>query len=148
VPGPDLLAFRLLRLGAHGWTEAHKVAVLATSRAAPEGVAEVVEAGVLRVGSAVRVFAVHDLRLVGVQLKPERPEPCGDGGPQQAGLFLGVAVGDHVVCVALKRTVVLVRRLAVYYPDDMIAGILNRQHRTTAPVAPPHYRIARHVSRL
>jgi DNA invertase Pin-like site-specific DNA recombinase len=31
-----------------------------------------------------------------------------------------------------EDTVGLIRRLAVYYPDAQIAGILNRQHRTTA----------------
>ncbi|HEY2533845.1 MAG TPA: recombinase family protein [Xanthobacteraceae bacterium] len=31
-----------------------------------------------------------------------------------------------------EDTVALVRRLAVHYPDDVIAGILNRQQRTTA----------------
>jgi hypothetical protein len=66
VPGSNLLAFRLLRLGAHGRCEAHEVAVRAAGLAAPEGVAEVVEAGVLLIASAVRVFAVHDLRLAGV----------------------------------------------------------------------------------
>jgi hypothetical protein len=31
-----------------------------------------------------------------------------------------------------EDTVALVRRLAVLYPDAVIAGILNRQQRTTA----------------
>ena len=31
-----------------------------------------------------------------------------------------------------EHTVDLIRRLAVHYPDAKIAGILNRQHRTTA----------------
>ena len=31
-----------------------------------------------------------------------------------------------------EDTVALIRRLAVHYPDAVIAGILNRQHRTTA----------------
>jgi len=31
-----------------------------------------------------------------------------------------------------EDTVGLIRRLAVHYPDAVIAGILNRQHRTTA----------------
>ena len=53
--------------------------------------------------SAVRVFAVHDLRLLGVQLEAQGPEPLGDGGPKVSGLFLGVAVGDDVVCIALER---------------------------------------------
>ena len=54
--------------------------------------------------SAAAVFAVHDLRLVGVQLEAEGPEPGGDGGPKRSGLFLGVAVGNDVVRVALERT--------------------------------------------
>ena len=32
-----------------------------------------------------------------------------------------------------EDTLALLRRLAVHYPDDVIAGILNRQGRTTAP---------------
>jgi len=54
-----------------------------------------------------------------------------------------------------EDTVALVRRQTVYYPDDMIAGILNRQHRTAATGLPSiagrvqslrhHYHIARHV---
>ena len=89
-----------------------------------------------------------------------------DDGERRAELLVrwkGGAVSE--LTVALKRrppairtdedTVALVRRLAVYYPDDMIAGILNRQHRTTATGLPfiagrvqslrHHYRIARHV---
>jgi DNA invertase Pin-like site-specific DNA recombinase/predicted DNA-binding transcriptional regulator AlpA len=31
-----------------------------------------------------------------------------------------------------EDTIDLIRRLATHYPDDVIAGILNRQHRTTA----------------
>src|SRR5262249_3152004 len=31
-----------------------------------------------------------------------------------------------------EDTIALIRRLAVHYPDAVIAGILNRQHRTTA----------------
>jgi hypothetical protein len=58
VPGPDLLPYRLACLGAHGRGEATEIASWATSKAAPEGVAEEVEAGVLVVPSAVRVFAV------------------------------------------------------------------------------------------
>jgi DNA invertase Pin-like site-specific DNA recombinase len=52
----------------------------------------------------------------------------------------GGATSD--LAISLKRkppairtdedTVALLHRLAVYYPDDKIAGILNRQHRTTA----------------
>ncbi|MFT7648732.1 MAG: hypothetical protein ACI8Y4_003484 [Candidatus Poriferisodalaceae bacterium] len=104
VPVPDLLADRFVRLGAHGWCEAHEEPVPATDQATPEGVAEKAEAGVRRVASAIRVFAVHDLRLVGVQLKANRPEPLNEIGPKISGLFLGVTVDDHIIRVALKGT--------------------------------------------
>jgi hypothetical protein len=58
---------------------------------------------VLEVSLAVRVFAVHDLRLHGVQLKTQGPEPRGDGGPRLAGLFLGVAVSDDVIRLCRLR---------------------------------------------
>ena len=48
VPGPDLSAFRLRHLVARGRPEAHEEAVLATDQAALKGVAEKVEADVLR----------------------------------------------------------------------------------------------------
>src|SRR6266566_2420592 len=103
VPGPDLAAFRLLRLAADGRGEASEIASAATGKTAPEGVAQEVEAGVLEVAWAVRVLAVHDLRLHGVQLEAKSPEPTGDGGPQRPGLFLGVAVRSDVVRIALER---------------------------------------------
>src|ERR1700736_1871029 len=103
MPRPDLLAFRLLRLVAHGRKEAREEPPLSMCSASPEGVAEEVEAGVLRVPSAVRVFAVHDLRLVGVQFETEGPEPLGDGGQQSLSLSLGGAVSDDVIRIALKR---------------------------------------------
>ena len=96
--------FALPRLGAHGWQEVHEEPPSATDQVAPKGEAEEVEAGVLVAALAVRVLAVHDLRLVGVQLETQGPEPFGDGGPQLSGLFLGVAVSNNVVCVALERT--------------------------------------------
>jgi len=104
VPGPDLLADRLGRLGAHGRVEAYKEAPSAEHRAAPEGVAEEVEADMLRVPPAVRVFAVHDLRLVGVQLEAEGPEPTGDPSPKTSGLCLRVAVSYNIISVAFERT--------------------------------------------
>ena len=58
----------------------------------------------LRLVTALRVFAVHDLRLVGVQLKAQRPEPLNKIGPQLLGLLLGVAVDDHIIRVALEGT--------------------------------------------
>src|SRR6516162_7744518 len=53
--------------------------------------------------SLLRAWRTHDLRLAGMQLKTQGPEPLGDGGPQLAGLVLGVAVSDDVIRVALKR---------------------------------------------
>ena len=58
----------------------------------------------LRLVTAVRVFAVHDLRLVGMQLKAQGPEPLNKVGPQLLGLLLGVAVDDHIIRVTLERT--------------------------------------------
>ena len=46
VPVPDLLAFRLLRRGADGRGEAREIASAALGQAAPEGIAEEIEAGV------------------------------------------------------------------------------------------------------
>src|SRR5580704_7199421 len=103
VPVPDLLAFRLLRLSADGRIEASEIASRPLGKTAPEGVAEEIEAGVPEVPPAVRVFAVHDLRLHGMQLKPQGPEPDGDGGPQFPGLVLAVAVRNNVVRVTLER---------------------------------------------
>src|SRR6516162_7421519 len=54
VPGPDLAAGRLFRLAADGRGEAGEVASRATGKAAPEGVAQEVEAGVLEAARAVR----------------------------------------------------------------------------------------------
>ena len=36
-------------------------------------------------------------------LKGARPKPLRDGGPKHSGLFLGVAVGHHVICVAFEQ---------------------------------------------
>jgi hypothetical protein len=74
----------------------------ADDRAAPEVVAEEVEAGVLRCPRAIRALAEHDFGLLGVQLEAECPEPFGDGGPKIAGLVLGVAVDNDVVCVTFE----------------------------------------------
>ena len=105
VPAPDLLALRLLRLVADGRKKVHKEPVPSTSQAAPEGIAEEVETGVLRLPGPVRVLAVHNLRLRRVQLQTQRPEPVGDGSPQFVGPRLGSAVGDHVVRVTFERAV-------------------------------------------
>src|ERR1019366_9839497 len=74
VPVPDLLALRLHRLIAHGRKEAHKEAPPTTDDTAPEGVAEEVEDGVLRLLSAVCVPAVHDPRLHRVHFEPNGPQ--------------------------------------------------------------------------
>src|SRR5664280_2455943 len=76
--------------------------MLAFGLPAPKGVAEEVEAGVLRLGSTVRVLAVHSLRLVGVQLQSNGPEPLGEVSQQISGLTLGCAVDDRVVSKALE----------------------------------------------
>src|SRR5262249_53914066 len=69
VPGPDLAAFRLLRLAADGRGEAGEIASRALGKAAPEGVAQEVEAGVLQVSPAGPGLAGHHLRLSAVPLK-------------------------------------------------------------------------------
>ena len=73
MPVPDLLAFRLLRLAADGRVEASEIASRPLGKAAPEGVAQEIEAGLPEVSPAVRVLAEHDLRLHGMQLKPQGP---------------------------------------------------------------------------
>ena len=97
VPGPDLSALRFLGRAAHGRYEAHEEPSPAPDQPTPEGVAQEVEAGVLRFASAIRVLAVHDLRLRGVQLKSQEPEPLGKRGLQLPGLLLGIAVGNNVI---------------------------------------------------
>jgi DNA invertase Pin-like site-specific DNA recombinase len=90
---------------------------------------------------------------------------CRDDSDGRADLVLrwkGGAITE--LSVPLKRrpppirtdedTIELLRRLAVSYPDDIIAGILNRQHRQTARGLPftagrvqslrHHFGIARH----
>lgn len=102
VPGPDLLAFPLRRLGTDGRREAHEEPLWTTGLTSLEGVAEEVEAGVLRLPRWVHVLAEHDPGLVGVQFETQGSEPLGDGCPQGMGLFLGVAVGNDGICVALE----------------------------------------------
>src|SRR5664279_1012823 len=104
VPDPDLLSFRLPRLGAHGRIEAHKEASRTPNHSCPEGISEEIEAGVLRISPADRVLAVSDLRLPGMQFKTHGREPIGDGGQQTLGLTLGLAMGYHIVGVTLERT--------------------------------------------
>ena len=73
---------------------------------------------------------------VNITLRRDDPDP-------HAGLVLrwkGGAISE--LTVPLRRpqpkirtdedTIALIRRLAAHYPDPVIAGILNRQHRTTA----------------
>ena len=89
---------RFPRLLAHGRQEAHEESSSAVRPTCPEGISEEVEAGVLRGSSTLAIFAVDDLRLVGVQFEAESPEPGSDGSPKILGLFLSVAVGQDVVC--------------------------------------------------
>src|SRR5665213_3060007 len=77
-----LICWPILRPVTHGGREVHEEPPLAFGPATPKGVAEEIEAGVRRIPSAARVLAVHDLRLVGVQLKPDRLEPFGEVGQE------------------------------------------------------------------
>ena len=65
------LPIAFFALGLMAGEKLTKKASSATGPPTTEGVAEKVEAGVLRLITAVRVFAVHDLRLVGMQLKAQ-----------------------------------------------------------------------------
>src|SRR3954451_22703196 len=56
VPGPDLTAFCFPGRGAHGRCEAHEEPSPAPDQTTSEGVAQEVEAGVLRLASAFRVL--------------------------------------------------------------------------------------------
>jgi predicted secreted protein len=56
---------------AHGREEIHEESLPTASQATPERIAEEVEDGVLRFPAPVRVLAVHDLRLVRVQLQAQ-----------------------------------------------------------------------------
>ena len=92
---------------ALGLTAGEKLTKKASSATGPpttEGVAEKVEAGVLRLVTALRVFAVQVLRLVGMQLKAQGPEPLNEAGAELLGLLLGVAADDHIIGVTLERT--------------------------------------------
>jgi hypothetical protein len=102
MPCPDLLANRSPRLLTHGRQKAHKEPLPTMGAARPEGIAEEVKAGVLCHPSTAAVFAIHDLRLVGVQFEAKSPEPGSDSSPQIPGLPLGVAVGNNIVSVALE----------------------------------------------
>jgi DNA invertase Pin-like site-specific DNA recombinase len=73
---------------------------------------------------------------VNITLRREDPDP-------HAGLMLrwkGGAISELTVPLRRRQppirtdedTIDLIRRLAVHYPDAIIAGILNRQHRRTA----------------
>src|SRR6266498_1652766 len=76
------------------------------------------------------------LEEVNITLRRDAPDP-------HAGLVLRWKSGTVSSLIApLRRpqpkirtaedTIALIRRLAAHYPDAVIAGILNRQHRTTA----------------
>src|SRR5206468_11568787 len=96
-------AFRLPRRGADSRGEASEIASWPLGQAAPEGVAEKIEAGVPEVPPAVRVLAEHDLRLPGMQLQAQGPEPRGDRGQQLVGLVPAVAMRNNVIRIPLKR---------------------------------------------
>src|SRR5258708_28730037 len=97
VPGPDLAAFRFLRCGADRRAEAREVTVPSQGLARPEGIAEEVKAGVLVISPAVRVLAVHDLRLDRMQFQAQPAEPATDSRPQLQGLPPGFAMPDHPI---------------------------------------------------
>ena len=97
------MADRFPRFLAYSRQEPYKEPSPTIRCACPEGVAEKIEAGVLRMRSAVAVFAVQDLRLIGVQLKAQGPEPGSDSGPKVTGLFLVVAMGNYVICLCRIR---------------------------------------------
>jgi hypothetical protein len=70
----------------------------------PRKVTEEVKAGVLITSPAVRILTEHELRLLGVQLQAQGPEPLSNRGPQFVGLILGVAMGYNIVGITLERT--------------------------------------------
>jgi len=73
VPGPDLPAFRLLRLGADGRTEASEVASWPLGQAAPEGVTEEIEAGVLEVPRRFASLQYTIFVFTGCSSRPRAP---------------------------------------------------------------------------
>ena len=91
------LPFAFFALALMAGEKPVQIASAALGQTAPEGVAEKIEAGVPEVPPAVRVLAVRDLRLPGMQLKTQGLKPRGDGSPQPAGLVLAVAVSDNVI---------------------------------------------------
>ncbi len=103
MPRPDRQAERLSCPGRDRWSEAHEAASRSSRHTPPEGVAQKVEAGVLRVSRTIRVFTEHDLRLREVQLKTKGLESLGDLNPQTSGLHLSVTVHEDIIRVALKR---------------------------------------------
>ena len=66
MPLRDLSASRLFAAVLMAGEKFLKTPLLPLGPAAPKGVTEEIEAGVLHLASALRVLAVHDLRLVGV----------------------------------------------------------------------------------
>src|SRR5205814_2484190 len=90
MPRPDRMADRLSCRRREGWSEAHEAASRSSSQTSSEGVAQEVEAGMLGVSWAVRVLAVHDLRLLGTHVKTQGLESLGDRNPQASGLHLSV----------------------------------------------------------
>src|SRR5262249_16583370 len=66
-------------------------------------VAKEVEALVLMRAGAVRVLAVHDARLVQIQLQTDLRQPLDDRVEHELRLRLAPAVQDRIIRVALER---------------------------------------------
>ena len=73
VPVPDLLAFRLLRVGADGRVEASEIASWSLGQAAPEGVAEEIEAGVPEVPRRFASLQYTIFVFTGCSSRPKVP---------------------------------------------------------------------------
>jgi hypothetical protein len=71
----------------------------------------------------LRAWHTHDLRLHGVQLQAQGPEPLGDGGPQLAGLVLGVAVRNNIIRITFERAA---RELPVHPGVERVASAIQR----------------------
>ena len=67
---------------------------------------------------------------IGSNTRPQASRPGTGAVREGSALLQGLATCGS--CGRKKDTIDLIRRLAVHYPNAVIAGILNRQHRTTA----------------
>jgi hypothetical protein len=103
VPRADLGAHRLDRVRADRGQERHEMlAVPVLGQPRPELIAQERELDVLVGARAVRVLAVHDARLVRMQLQTDLRQTISDRIPHVAGLALAAAVDHHVIAVALE----------------------------------------------